>query len=168
MLLSIHEKAKAFGPSPLGFAMLKHRPSKNSNAYKILGGVPETEIRFQLPGIRIEQIVAGKKEIVNITCVTPIDEQNTQITNSFYWNVPTLTLFKPLLRRFARAFLDQDRRVVVNQQAGLRYNPPLMLIRDADTMARWYHQLKDEYRRAQQEQRPFKNPVPEQVLRWRS
>ena len=33
------------------------------------------------------------------------------------------------------------------QQQGLRYDPPLTLIDDADTQAKWYYRLKREYRR---------------------
>lgn len=165
---SIHEKAKKFGPEPLGFAMRRHRPSSNSFAYKILGGVPETEIRFMLPGVRIEHIVVGDRRVVNLTTVTPIDAENTEINHSIYWNWGVLTLAKPIIRIFARRFLGQDRTVVVKQQAGLRYEQNLMLIRDADTQARWYHQLKNEYARAGVEDRAFVNPVPETVLKWRS
>ncbi|MGB4101139.1 MAG: aromatic ring-hydroxylating dioxygenase subunit alpha [Alphaproteobacteria bacterium] len=165
---SIHEKAKAFGPETLGFAMRRHRPSSNSFAYKILGGVPETEIRFMLPGVRIEHIVAGSRRVVNLTTVTPVDAQTTEINHSIYWNWNLLSLAKPLVRIFARRFLGQDRDIVVKQQAGLRYEMNLMLIRDADTQARWYHQLKNEYVRAAAEDRAFVNPVPETVLKWRS
>lgn len=165
---SIHEKAKSFGPENLGWAMRRHKPSSNSFAYKILGGAPETEIRFQLPGIRIEHIVAGDKRVVNLTTVTPLDAQNTEINHSIYWNWPLLTLAKPLISRFAERFLGQDRDVVVKQQQGLQHEQNLMLIRDADTQARWYLQWKNEYARAQQEQRAPVNPVPETVLRWRS
>ena len=35
---SIHEKAKAFAASPYGFTMLRHAPSSNSQAYRLLGG----------------------------------------------------------------------------------------------------------------------------------
>ncbi|MDP9126820.1 MAG: aromatic ring-hydroxylating dioxygenase subunit alpha, partial [Pseudomonadota bacterium] len=44
----------------------------------------------------------------------------------------------------------------------------LLLIRDADTQARWYQQIKNEFVRAQAEERDFTNPVPETVLKWRS
>jgi len=165
---SIHEKAKAFGPEPLGWAMRRHKPSSNSFAYKILGGVPETEIRFMLPGVRIEHILAGNKRIVNFTTVTPIDQNNTEINHSIYWNWPVLSLAKPIVRHFARNFLGQDRDVVVKQQAGLRFEQNLLLIRDADTQARWYQQWKNEYARSREEQRAPHNPVPETILRWRS
>lgn len=165
---SIHEKAKAFGPEKMGFAMRRHRPSSNSFAYKLLGGVPETEIRFMLPGVRIEHIVAGKRKVVNLTTVTPIDSNRTEINHSIYWNWPLLDAFKPLIRLFAWRFLGQDRDVVVKQQEGLRYEQNLMLIRDADTQARWYYQLKNEYVRALADKRAFVNPVPETILKWRS
>jgi phenylpropionate dioxygenase-like ring-hydroxylating dioxygenase large terminal subunit len=165
---SIHDKAKAFGPEVLGWSMRRHKPSSNSFAYKILGGVPETEIRFMLPGVRIEHIVAGNKQVVNLTTVTPLDANNTEITHSIYWNWPVLTLLKPLVRSFARRFLEQDKAVVVKQQIGLKHEQNLLIIRDADTQARWYMQWKNEYARAQQEERQPNNPVPETVLRWRS
>lgn len=165
---SIHEKAKAFGPAPYGFAMLRHKPSSNSKAYKILGGTPETEIRFQLPGIRIEHIVIGAHQVVNFTAVTPLDARRTQITNSFYWTLPWLSMLRPIARPFVKKFLGQDMRVVEQQQRGLAHNPPLLLIKDADTMARWYYQLKAEYQRSREEKRAFENPVKEQVLKWRS
>lgn len=163
---SVHEKAKAFGPSYLGWTMRRHRPSSNSAAYKILGGAPETEISYQLPGIRIEHIAAGKTRIVNLTTVTPIDDQNTEINHSIYWNWPLLTMAKPVARLFVKRFLGQDRTAVAQQQIGLRYEKNLLLMRDADTQARWYYQLKNEYQRARQENRPLHNPVPETTLRW--
>ncbi|TWB35250.1 aromatic ring-hydroxylating oxygenase subunit alpha [Nitrospirillum pindoramense] len=165
---SIHAKQKAFGPAPFGFVMKKHRPSSNSRAYAILGGVPETEISFRLPGVRTETIEAGKNRVWNLTAVTPLDENNTRITNMFYWTMPWASLLKPVFRPIAQRFLGQDRDAVVMQQQGLRHNPTLMLIKDADTQARWYYQLKNEFRRAREEKRPFENPVRDTVLRWRS
>jgi phenylpropionate dioxygenase-like ring-hydroxylating dioxygenase large terminal subunit len=165
---SIHDKAKAFGPTELGWAMRRHQPSSNSFAYKLLGGVPATEISFMLPGIRLEHIIAGDKRVVNLTTVTPIDAQNTEITHSIYWNWPLLSLLKPALRPFVRRFLGQDRDIVVKQQRGLRYEKNLLLIRDADTQARWYQQWQQEWRRAQQEKRAPRNPVTETTLHWRS
>jgi phenylpropionate dioxygenase-like ring-hydroxylating dioxygenase large terminal subunit len=165
---SMHEKAKAFGPSHLGFTMLRHRPSSNSRAYKILGGTPETQISFQLPGVRIEHVRAGKHQFCGLTAVTPIDAQRTEIHHLIYWTMPWLTLTRPLLRPFARAFLNQDRRVVERQQEGLAHQSRLMLIRDADTQARWYYQLKREFSLAREQARSFVNPVPEVTLRWRS
>jgi hypothetical protein len=165
---SIHEKAKAFGPSYLGFTMKRHKPSKNSFAYKLLGGAPETEIGFQLPGVRVENIRVGRHVVGGLTCVTPIDDTHTEITHTIYTTIGWLRLFAPLARLFVRGFLEQDKNVVVRQQDGLKHESNLMLIRDADTQARWYHQLKNEFERAQQENRTFENPVKDTVLKWRS
>ena len=165
---SVHAKEKRFAPSHLGFCMVRHKPSRNSRAYVILGGTPETEIRFQLPGVRIEHVRAGKHLFCGLTAVTPIDGERTVVNHVIYWTMPWLSLLKPLLKPFAHAFLDQDRRVVERQQEGLRFDPKLMLINDADVQARWYYRLKKEWRRAQQQGREFVNPIEETTLRWRS
>ncbi len=162
---SIHEKAKPFAPAPYGFTMVRHAPSSNSNAYRLLGGKPETEITFQLPSVRIEHIRVGTHVVANLTAVTPISAAESEINHAIYWTQPWL---RPLLRPFVRAFLRQDRDIMVMQQGGLKYDPPLMLIDDADRQAKWYYRLKNEYRRARAENRPFENPVKERVLRWRS
>jgi hypothetical protein len=57
---------------------------------------------------------------------------------------------------------------VVKQQIGLKSDPPLMLIRDADTQAKWYYQLRSEFIKSRAENREFINPVKSQVLSWRS
>lgn len=165
---SVHEKAKAFAAAPYGFTMLRHAPSTNSNAYRLLGGKPETEITFRLPSTRIEHIRAGRHTVVNLTAVTPLGPGESEINHAVYWTMPWLQPLKPLLRPYVRAFLRQDRDIMVLQQQGLRYDPPLLLVNDADTQAKWYHRLKNEYARARAESRPFVNPVKDRVLRWRS
>lgn len=165
---SIHEKAKPFGPAPFGFAMLRHAPSSNSNAYRLLGGKPETEITFSLPSVRVEHIRVGRHIVANLTAVTPIGPTETEINHAIYWTIPWLTALRPLLRPFVQAFLRQDRDIMAMQQEGLKHGPALMLIDDADRQAKWYYRLKNEYRRARTEKRPFENPVTERVLRWRS
>jgi hypothetical protein len=74
----------------------------------------------------------------------------------------------PLLKPFMHTFLDQDRQVVVKQREGLVHNPRLMLINDADTQARWWMRVKDEWIAAQEEGRAFVNPLEPKTLRWRS
>ena len=135
---SIQAKAKEFAPSPWGFTMRRHPPSANSRAYRLLGGAPETEIVFRLPSVRLEHIRAGRHRVGNLTAITPIDGQTTEINHCVYWTSPWLGLLKPLLRPYVRAFLHQDRAIMQRQQQGLRFDPPLMLIDDADTHAKWY------------------------------
>ena len=165
---SIHDKEKAFAASPFGFTMLRHRPSRNSNAYRLLGGAPETEIAFRLPSVRIEDVRVGRHRLVNLTAVTPLGPGESEVNHAIYWTLPWLGALKPLLRPFVRAFLGQDRDIMTKQQAGLRFQPALLLVGDADQQARWYHRLKLEYLRARAEGRPFVNPVKDRVLRWRS
>jgi phenylpropionate dioxygenase-like ring-hydroxylating dioxygenase large terminal subunit len=165
---SIRAKAKAFAPSPFGFTMSRHAPSQNSRAYRLLGGAPETEIVFCLPSIRVEHIHAGRHRVCNLTAITPVDDRVSEINHCIYWTAPWLSALKPLLRRYVRAFLRQDRDIMERQQHGLRFNPPLTLIDDADTQAKWYYRLKREYRRALAEGRPFANPIEPRTLEWRS
>jgi phenylpropionate dioxygenase-like ring-hydroxylating dioxygenase large terminal subunit len=165
---SMHEKAKKFEPRERGFAMAAHSPSSNSLAYKILGGKPVTEITFRLPGIRTEEIKVGAHTLLSFTAVTPIDENTTEITQMFFTDKPIIKFLTPVMRSFVKAFLHQDGHMVDLQQSGLKYDPKLMLIEDADTQARWYHAIKKEWAKSRVEKREFINPVKAKTLRWRS
>lgn len=165
---SMLEKKKKFAPVDFGFAMVRHQPSKNSKAYRLLGGVPTTEITFTLPCVRIEHIEVGRRNFYSYTALTPVDEKNTRITQLVYWDIPWLSLLKPAIRKFGQVFLGQDMDAVTKQQEGLKYDPSLMLIKDADTQAKWYYALKTEYHDALEAGRPFQHPVKETELRWRS
>lgn len=165
---SMHEKSKAFEPRDRGFAMAAHTPSSNSFAYKLLGGKPVTEITFQLPGVRTEDVKVGGKTLLSFTAVTPIDETKTEIRQIFFTDIGLVKALKPFVRRAAHKFLRQDARMVDLQQMGLAHDPNLMLVEDADTQAKWYHAIKKEWAAAHAEQRPFVNPVKARTLRWRS
>ncbi|MGE5086075.1 MAG: Rieske 2Fe-2S domain-containing protein [Bacillota bacterium] len=162
------EKKKLFGPVDFGFQMIRHQPSKNSKAYKILGGVPTTEITFTLPCVRVEHVQVGARNFYSFTALTPMDEKNTRITQLACWDMPWLTLLKPVVDKFGKVFLGQDMDAVTKQQEGLKYDPSLMLIKDADTQAKWYYSLKTEYHEALEQKREFMNPVKQTELRWRS
>ena len=165
---SQHDKAKAFEPREAGFAMAAHAPSSNSRAYAVLGGAPVTEITFRLPGLRWEHIAIGKRQVLALTCLTPVDDTHTRITQIIWADHPVISWIKPFLRAGARAFLRQDASMVTLQNEGLRYDPPLLWIDDADRQAKWYQQLKREWAASRAEGRAFKNPVQAAVLRWRS
>lgn len=165
---SSYEKSKKFAPVDFGFQMVRHQPSKNSKAYKILGGAPTTEITFSLPSVRVEHIQVGKRNVYSYTALTPLNEKETIIHQMLYWDLPLLSVIKPFVRQFAHHFLHQDIDAVTKQQEGLKYDPSLMLIKDADTQAKWYYSLKGEWAKHQEEKRKFQNPVPEATLRWRS
>jgi phenylpropionate dioxygenase-like ring-hydroxylating dioxygenase large terminal subunit len=165
---TMHEKRKKFAPVSHGFQMVRHQPSSNSKAYKILGGVPMTEITFSLPCVRVEHVQVGKRNFYAFTSLTPVNEKETLIHQMAYWDFPWLSLIKPAIHKFTKVFLHQDMDAVAKQQDGLKFDPTLMLIKDADTQAKWYYALKTEWEKHQEEKRPFVNPVKETELRWRS
>ncbi|WJI22972.1 aromatic ring-hydroxylating dioxygenase subunit alpha [Thermosynechococcus sp. B0] len=163
----LFEKAKTFDPSPYGFTMRRHPLLRKSWAHHILGGHPEVEIIYRLPGIRIETNYSDRHTFCFLITLTPINAQETELTATYYWTFPWLAPLKPLLAPLAREFLNQDLRIVAKQSEGLKYKPPLTLIKEADYQAKWYYQLKREYEKATQEGREFVNPLKTQVLRWR-
>jgi phenylpropionate dioxygenase-like ring-hydroxylating dioxygenase large terminal subunit len=165
---SQHEKAKRFEPREAGFAMVRHEPSKNSRAYAVLGGEPLTEITFRLPGLRWEHVTVGRRQVLSLTCLTPVHEARTRITQIIWSDHPAFVLLKPLIAAGARAFLRQDGAMVNLQNQGLKYDPSLLWIDDADRQAKWYQQLKREWAAARREGRPFVNPVEPATLKWRS
>jgi len=165
---SMHEKAKAFAPREFGFAMVRHAPSSNSRLYKILGGAPATEITFRLPGYRWEHIQVGARSVLALTCLTPVNETKTRITQIFWSDHWVFGLARPFLRQGVKAFLKQDGGMVNLQNEGLRYDPALIWIDDADRQAKWYQQLKREWARSRAEGRSFVNPVEATTLRWKS
>lgn len=166
---SMHAKEKHFAPRGLGFAMVRHQPSKNSRAYKILGGVPSTEITFQLPGLRTEHIAIGAHNIVLLTALTPIDARTTQLHQFVYTDIGWLNTLLPLLKPFGKRFIRQDLDIVKKQQEGLTPgHPGLLLIGDTDQQALWYYKIKKDYLESQANNLPFINRMPEKILRWRS
>ena len=165
---SQHEKAKRFEPREQGFAMVRHEPSKNSRAYAILGGEPLTEITFRIPGMRWEHVTVGKRQVLSLTCLTPVNETSTRITQIIWSDHPAFVVLKPFIAAGARAFLRQDGDMVNLQNQGLKYDPSLLWIDDADRQAKWYQQLKREWTASRREGRGFVNPVEAATLRWRS
>ena len=165
---SAHEKAKAFAPSEAGFVMRRHAPSSNSRAYAFLGGAPATEITFRLPGLRWEHVQVGARQVLSLTCLTPLNENATQITQILWSDHPIFTLAGPFIRLAARRFLKQDGDMVNLQNQGLKYDPGLIWVDDADRQARWYQALKREWAASAKEGRGFVNPVEAATLRWTS
>jgi phenylpropionate dioxygenase-like ring-hydroxylating dioxygenase large terminal subunit len=162
-------KEKSYVPFGAGFRMERLvLGEKGSKPYRLLGRNTSTEITFTLPGVRIEHVKGDRHSVVSLTAITPRTEDVCEVHQRIYWTLPGLGLARPIVRHFARVFLGQDRDVVVKQQEGLAYKPNLMLVDDADTQAKWYHGLKQEYAKAQEENRPFRNPVEPRVLRYQS
>lgn len=165
---SMHDKEKRFEPREAGFAMVRHAPSSNSRAYAILGGRPETEITFRLPGLRWEHVTVGNRQVLSLTCLTPIDATRTQVTQIAWSDHPAFGVLRPFIAAGARAFLRQDAAMVTLQNQGLKYDPTLLWIDDADRQAKWYQALRREWAASRREGRAFVNPVEPATLRWRS
>jgi phenylpropionate dioxygenase-like ring-hydroxylating dioxygenase large terminal subunit len=165
---SQHEKTKTFEPREAGFAMVRHPPSKNSYAYRVLGGEPLTEIVFRLPGLRWEHIQVGARQVLSLTCLTPVTETKTRITQVMWSDHWAFTVLRPVVAAGARKFLRQDGAMVNLQNQGLAYDPTLLWIDDADRQAKWYQALKREWTQSRAQNRPFESPVEAAVLRWKS
>lgn len=174
---SIHEKTKKFEPLEdsehggrnAGFRMSAHAPSSNSAPYKLLGK-PETTIDFVLPNRRYETIRAvnakgHERWFASLTTVTPVTASTCRIDVLAAWNLAYwVPLVTPIATYFGAKFVAQDQQTMVEQARGLRSNPGLMLIDDADMPAKWYFALKQR-RLTGQGEHPLKGPVE---LHWRS
>jgi phenylpropionate dioxygenase-like ring-hydroxylating dioxygenase large terminal subunit len=167
---SIHEKAKQFEPIPNGFRMSPHTPSANSAPYqllkKITGEPVTTTIDFVLPNLRTEIDRSGKLWFSSRATVTPVRRDLCRIDFVAAWNLP-LPVF--VFRPFAKKFLRQDQETMIRQSEGLKYNPRLMLIDDADRQAKWYFALKANLLESRRTGAPMAHPMDGPVtLRWRS
>jgi phenylpropionate dioxygenase-like ring-hydroxylating dioxygenase large terminal subunit len=163
------EKAKHYAPLPAGFVMTRHQPTKP--LYAVLGADVSTEITFELPSTRFENIrgtLAGRRvDVVGLTACTPRDAETTEVTQIFYWPA-WLGFIKPFFMALGPTFLSDDRKIAELQREGLKFNPSLMLIQDSDVPAMWYHRLKKAWFESVRTGAPFVNPVQEKTLRWRS
>jgi phenylpropionate dioxygenase-like ring-hydroxylating dioxygenase large terminal subunit len=164
----LRAKEKRFEPAPLGWCMARHSLPSEHRLYRLLGKDVTTEITYSLPGIRIEHISGSRHSAAGLTAITPISATETVVHQSLYWTAGWLGIATPVVRHLMKTFLGQDRDVVVKQQEGLRYDPPLILIDDADTQGKWYSQVKREWLSAREEEREFQNPVKARTLRWHS
>lgn len=160
-------KEKNFEPVDMGFKMVRHKPSTNSKGYSVLKGGTSTEINFQLPGNRIEHISVGdNNQVISITCLTPIDENRTELNHIFYTSLGLARALWLPLRRLGRKFIGQDLHVFQKLAEGLETDPTLMLLGDPDTQARWYYELKKQWNVAQANETPFTNTLTPKTLRW--
>jgi phenylpropionate dioxygenase-like ring-hydroxylating dioxygenase large terminal subunit len=171
---SIHDKEKKFEPIANGFRMSAHAPSSNSAPYKLLkrmtGEAVTTTIDFVLPNMRLEEIRSGKLWFSSRATVTPVRRDLCRIDFVAAWNVAAwLPLAVPIFRSFAKKFLRQDQLTMIQQAEGLKHNPRLMLIDDADRPAKWYFGLKAGLLESRRTGEPMVHPMAGPVtLRWRS
>ena len=167
---SAHEKSKQFEPIPNGFRMSKHSPSTNSLPYqwlkKMTGEPVTTTIDFVLPNMRFEEIRTGKFWFSSRATVTPVRRDCCRIDFVAAWNLP---LPISIFRAFAKVFLRQDQNTMIKQSEGLKHNPRLMLIDDADRPAKWYFALKQNLIEERRTGVPLPHPMTGPVtLHWKS
>ena len=191
---SIHEKTKMFEPIPDGFRMSAHAPSSNSAPYRLLGKPVTTidfvlpNRRYET--IRAVNAKGKERWFASLTTVTPVTASTCRIDVVAAWDIaywlPLVTPITPSTCRidvyaawnvfyhvpfvtsiatfFGARFVRQDQQTMVEQARGLRANPGLMLIDDADKPAKWYFALKQR-RLTGVGEHPLSGPVE---LHWRS
>ena len=146
--------------------MKRHKPSSNSKGYSVLKGGTSTEINFQIPGNRFEHIQVGKNEIVSITTLTPIDDNQTELNHIFYTTIGLAKLLWTPLKSLGKTFIGQDLGAFQKLKEGLETDPKLMLLGDPDVQAPWYYELKKSWTKSVEEGTPLENTLPTQTLRW--
>lgn len=123
-------------------------------------------IDFVLPNMRFEEIRSGRLWFSSRTTVTPVRRDWCRIDFVAAWNI---FLPKSIFRAFASRFLRQDQETMIQQAEGLKHNPKLMLIDDADRPAKWYFALKANLLEARRTGVEPVHPLPGPVtLHWRS
>ena len=161
------DKEKVFEPTALGFRMPPHSPSSNSRIYKFLGGAPTTDIEFRLPALRLEHIAVGRRRVLGLTAMTPIEESRTQIVHVIFHDVPWIAPFRPVIQSMADSFLAQDGAILTAQNENLsRLDHRPLYLGDPDVPAQWYFRMKKAW--AEKGDGLFTNPVPAARLRWRT
>lgn len=166
---ALRRKEKHFAPTELGWQMVRHPlPPQNLVYQKLFGTGVTTEITYRLPGLRFEHIQGATNQVLGLTAITPVTEEETEVRQMFYVTFGWAKFAAPLLKHLMHVFLNQDRQVVVRQREGLIHDPKLMLIPDADTQGRWWMSVKREWRASQLEGRAFANPIKAKTLYWMS
>jgi phenylpropionate dioxygenase-like ring-hydroxylating dioxygenase large terminal subunit len=168
---SQHEKRKAFAPSEAGFTMTRHEPQELQGLRHPGRRAPD---RDHLPpaGPALGACEGRRQAGAGPVGHDPDQRRQDPDEPDHLVRPPGLHGLYPVIRLAARAFLRQDGRIVAAQTRGLRDNPALMWVGDADQQGRWYHQLKREWNASRREgrdsRRAFRNPVTETTLRWRT
>src|SRR5260370_35023145 len=120
--------------------MSSHSPRSNSAPYQLVKGITcegvTTTIDFVLANMRLEEIHSGKMWFSSRATVTPVRQDLCRIDFVAAWNLFFLPVW--IFRIFGKTFLRQDQETMIQQAEGLKPNPRLMLIADADRPAKWY------------------------------
>ena len=143
------EKIKQFEPSPYGFTMRSHQAARAAFVYRLLGGVPDVEIEFRLPGVRLER---------DLRRTAPVCELHVRDARRQSQGDPdecdVLELAFAERRSSCHATpgrgnsLNQDRDVLQIAQKGLDRQPSMILLGECDLPGQWYFGLKREFLRS--------------------
>ena len=157
---SQHREEKSFEPAGLGCKMARHVIPPTRLIYKLLGKNVSTEITYRLPGIRIEEVHGDKHSLVGLTAMTPITDEATEV-HQMFWTTPAWV--KPLapIVGEAGAHLPRPgpRRRRPASARAWSTEPKVMLINDANTQARWWMHVKDEWVESRQGRPPLPQPA---------
>ena len=81
---TLRPKEKQFEPIELGWRMVRHPLPPQNLVYKLLGDNVETEISYQLPGLRIEETHGDRHAVVGLTAITPVTDETTEVHHIFW------------------------------------------------------------------------------------
>jgi len=159
----LKQKEKHYLPYRRGFVMKKHTRKFSGILSWFLRRPSSTEISFQLPGVRVEHITYGKKNLLIVLALYPVHERLTILKQYSFTDIALVKVLFPALKIYGTRFLEEDVEVVRKQSRGLAENPKTMLVGDADRLAIWYYNLKEAHQEGHDQ---FDNPIPESTLRW--
>ena len=126
--------------------MSAHAPSGNTAPYKLLGvygaaGGDDHRFRAAQPAHRDDPL--RRQVVLEPDHGHPGDRATCRIDVVAAWNVFYYVPFvTPIAKFFGAKFVRQDQVTMIQQAEGLKHNPSLMLIDDADKPAKWYFALK--------------------------
>jgi phenylpropionate dioxygenase-like ring-hydroxylating dioxygenase large terminal subunit len=161
------DNALSSRPESRATQTLSSRPE--SRATQTLSSRPERAARSgeipAFPGPERPDDSESLRWFSSLTTVTPITPSTCRIDVVAAWNIGYYIPFvTSLVKFFGARFVAQDQQTMVEQARGLRSNPGLMLIDDADKPAKWYFALKQRRLTA-----AGPHPLPAPVeLHWRS
>ena len=102
-----------------------------------------------------------------MTACTPIDENRTLTTHMMWWSLSGYPYCDRSLCHSSRSFLAQDQAVFAKQAKGLRWDPDLRLTGQPDQLSGILG-LRMNGKDRQKAGKPFKNPLTDSTLCWRS
>ena len=167
----VRDMERDFTPLPNGFRETTTQPITEGWFRKQSGSdVATVAADYVMPYSRVAVIRAGKYWVTGFATVTPVTKSTSRIDVRLAWNIYLWFPFgAAILKYIFWVFFEQDRLVMKRQAEGLKSEPRLMAVDDADRQLRWFHEIKRAFFAAKKAGREFENPVKQPVkLRWRA